>query len=236
MAKETFYITTPLYYVNSVPHVGHAYATIGADTLARYKRACGLDVFLLTGTDEHGQKVAKAAAEKGFASPKAFADDIVVHFEKAWEVLDITHDRFFRTTDEDHYAAAKEFFLRVQKAGYIEKRGYEGWYCIHDEAFHTEKELKQPGNLCPDCERPTSLTKEENYFFLQSKFTQKMKDFFKGHPEFVQPETCAAMRSWAAISIPKAGSSTFPSAAARSSGASPCLATRTRCSTSGSTP
>lgn len=189
MGKDTFYITTPIYYVNDIPHVGHAYATVGADVLARYKRACGMEVFLLTGTDEHGQKVAKAAVEKGYATPKAFVDDIVVHYKKAWEILGISYDRFIRTTDEDHYAVCKEFFSRVQKAGYIEKRAYEGWYCLHEETFYLEKDLQQPGNLCPECQRPAIITKEENYFFLQNKLTDTLKSFLKDHPDFILPES-----------------------------------------------
>jgi methionyl-tRNA synthetase len=188
MEKKTFYISTPLYYVNDVPHIGHAYSTIGADVLARFKKACGEKVFLLTGTDEHGQKVAKAAEEKGMASPKAFADSIVVHFKKAWEVLGIRYDRFFRTTDEDHYAAAKEFFLRVQKAGYIEKRSYEGWYCVYEETFHLEKDLGA-GNTCPECGRPATRMQEENYFFTQSRLAEGLKAFLQEHPDFIQPET-----------------------------------------------
>jgi methionyl-tRNA synthetase len=184
---KKFYITTPLYYVNDVPHAGHAYATISADVLARYKRACGREVFLLTGTDEHGQKIEKAAAEKGAASPKAFADSIVPAFKKAWEVLDISYDRFIRTTDDDHKAAATELWKRVQAAGYIEKRNYEGWYCIYEETFHLEKDLHQPGNLCPECDRPAQKTQEQNYFFKLSAFGPKLKEFLDANPDLVQP-------------------------------------------------
>lgn len=187
--KKKFYITTPIYYVNDVPHVGHAYSTIGADVLARYKRSCGEEVYFLTGTDEHGLKIEKAAKEKGFDSPRAFVESIVPHFKEAWRVLDITHDRFIRTTDEDHKRCAQEFWKRVQAAGYIEKRSYEGWYCYHDEAFHLEKDLKQPGNLCPDCERPVQRTKEENYFFKLTAFKDQLRGFLAANPELVNPES-----------------------------------------------
>ncbi len=186
--SKKFYITTPLYYVNDVPHIGHAYSTVGADVFARYQKARGRDVFFLTGTDEHGQKIAKAAAEKGYASPKALADDMVTHFKAAWSALGIEYDRFIRTTDQDHYAAATEFFNRVKAAGLIEKRSYEGWYCVHEETFYLEKDLAQPGNLCPECERPASRTKEENYFFLQSRLAEKMRAHLDSHPDFVMPE------------------------------------------------
>ncbi len=188
MSEKTYYITTPLYYVNDKPHIGHAYSTVGADVFARFKKSCGLQVYLLTGTDEHGQKIAKASAEKGYSSPKALADEMVLHFKAAWSALGIEYDRFIRTTDEDHYAAAKEFFLRVKAAGLIEKRSYEGWYCVHEETFYLEKDLKQPGDLCPDCERPATRTQEENCFFLQSKLADKMRDYLKAHPDFVLPE------------------------------------------------
>jgi methionyl-tRNA synthetase len=187
LSEKTFYITTPLYYVNDVPHVGHAYSTIGADVLARYMRANGRAVFLLTGTDEHGLKIEKAAKEKGAASPKAFADSIVPHFKEAWRVLDITYDRFIRTTDDDHKAAAVEFWKRVAAAGHIDKRNYEGWYCIHEENFHLEKDLHQPGDLCPECERPAQRMQEENYFFKLTAFAGLLREFLGSHPDLVQP-------------------------------------------------
>jgi methionyl-tRNA synthetase len=189
VSDKTFYITTPLYYVNGAPHIGHAYSTVGADALARYARACGRQVYFLTGTDEHGQKVAKAAEEKGFESPQALADAMVLQFKKAWEVLGISYDRFIRTTDADHIAAAQEFFRRVEKNGFLEKRPYEGWYCIYEETFWLEKDLKEPGNLCPDCGRPTQRMEEQNYFFLQSALAERLRAYLGEHPGFIQPET-----------------------------------------------
>jgi methionyl-tRNA synthetase len=188
VSEKTFYITTPLYYVNDVPHVGHAYATIGADVLARYMRAQGRKVFLMTGTDEHGQKIAKAAAEKGHASPQALADEVAPRFNELWKVLNISHDRFFRTTDADHRIAAQEFFARVRAAGFLEKRGYEGWYSVADETFWLESQLKQPGNLAPDSGQPCVKMKEENWFFLQSHFKERLKAYLAAHPDFIQPD------------------------------------------------
>ncbi len=186
--SKAFYITTPLYYVNDVPHVGHAYSTIGADVLARFMRANGREVFLMTGTDEHGQKIAKAAAEKGYASPKALADEVAPRFNALWSVLGITHDRFFRTTDADHYAGAAEFFKRVRAHGFLEKRSYEGWYSVADETFWLESQLRQPGNLAPDSGHPCVKMSEENWFFLLSRLQERLKAHVAAHPGFIQPE------------------------------------------------
>jgi methionyl-tRNA synthetase len=188
MGKEVFYITTPLYYVNDAPHVGTAYSTIGADVMARYVRACGREVFFLTGTDEHGLKVEKAAKEKGFDSPKALADAMAERFKDAWKVLDISYDRFIRTTDADHARAVEKFWKAVDAAGLLEKRSYEGWYCVHEETFWPETQLVQPGNLCPDCQRETSKASEENWFFKQTTFVSQLKAHLEAHPDFVQPE------------------------------------------------
>jgi methionyl-tRNA synthetase len=185
---KKFYITTPLYYVNDSPHVGHAYSTIGADVLARFMRARGREVVLQTGTDEHGQKIAKAAAEKGYAGPKQLCDEVAPRFEALWKVLDITHDRFYRTTAPAHYAAAQEFFRRVQANGFLEKRSYEGWYSVSDETFWLESQLVQPGNLAPDSGHPCVKMKEENWFFLLSKMQARLKAHLAARPGFVQPE------------------------------------------------
>jgi len=138
--KKTFYVTTPIYYVNDVPHIGHAYSTVGADALARFKRMDGFDVFFLTGTDEHGQKIAKTAQEEGI-EPKQLADRVVERFKEAWVKLGITYDRFIRTTDEDHKKAAQLFFKKVMDAGYIYQGDYEGWYCLPDEKFLLDSEV-----------------------------------------------------------------------------------------------
>ena len=184
--KKTFYVTTPIYYVNDVPHIGHAYSTVGADALARFKRMDGFDVYFLTGTDEHGQKIAKTAKEKGL-EPKQLADQVVERFKEAWARLGITHDRFIRTTDEDHRKAAQTFFKKVMDAGYIYKADYEGWYCLPDEKFLLDSEVVD--GKCPDCGRPVERIKEENYFFSMSKFQGQLEKYLIDHPDFIQPDS-----------------------------------------------
>jgi methionyl-tRNA synthetase len=187
MSDQVFYITTALSYVNDVPHVGHAYECIAADVQARYRRACGQKVFFVTGTDEHGMKIEKAAKDKGYASPKALADEVVKAFQSLWAKLDISNDDFIRTTEPRHAKAVQKFFAAVDKAGYLEKRSYKGWYCVHEENFWPENQLIQPGNLCPDCKRPTQQNEEVNYFFKQSAFRQRILDRLKATPEVVEP-------------------------------------------------
>lgn len=184
MTSETFYITTPIYYVNDVPHIGHAYTTIAADTLARYKRLCGYQVFLLTGTDEHGQKVERAAMEAQ-QSPKEFADRVVERFKALWTRLNISYDHFIRTTDEYHVAGVEEFFKRVQAKGDIYLGEYEGWYCIHDETFYPETQIQD--GRCPDCGRPVERLREASYFFRMSKYQEPLLQHIETHPDFIQP-------------------------------------------------
>lgn len=183
-SKKTFYVTTPIYYVNDVPHIGHAYCTVGADAMARFKRMDGYEVYFLTGTDEHGQKIAKTAKEKGL-EPKQLADQVVERFKEAWVKLGISNDRFVRTTDEDHKAACKVFFKKVLDAGFIYKGAYEGWYCLPDEKFLQDSEVID--GKCPDCGRPVEKIKEENYFFAMSKFQKQLEAHLAGNPDFVQP-------------------------------------------------
>ena len=185
MAKK-YYITTPIYYVNDVPHIGHAYTTIAADTLARYHRLLGEAVFFLTGTDEHGQKVEKAAQEKGRA-PQAHADVMAKNFEQLWQKLEISNDAFIRTTDKEHIAVVQTLLQRLYDAGEIERRTYEGWYCTPDERFWTEKELSE-GN-CPECGRPVDRISEDNYFFLMSKYQGRLIDHIEKNPQYVRPES-----------------------------------------------
>lgn len=184
--KDKFYITTPIYYVNDVPHIGHAYTTIAADILARYNRLKGKEVFFLTGTDEHGQKVAKAAQEKG-TTPKAHADSMVENYKHIWEKLAIRNDAFIRTTDPGHRETVQALLQRLFETGEIEKRLYSGWYCIPDERFWTEKELE--GGRCPDCKRPVEEISEENYFFLMSKYQDRIVRHIEEHPSYILPET-----------------------------------------------
>lgn len=190
-SKRTFYVTTPIYYVNDVPHIGHAYSTVGADALARFKRMDGYEVFFLTGTDEHGQKIAKTAKEKGL-EPKQLADQVVERFKEAWVKLRISNDHFVRTTDESHRKAVQAFFKKVMDAGYIYKAHYEGWYCLPDEKFLLDSEVKDGPNgtkTCPDCGRPVERITEENYFFKMSAFQKQLEKHLEDHPEFLQPES-----------------------------------------------
>ena len=184
---KSFYVSTPIFYVNDVPHLGHAYATLGADVLARFMRGCGREVVFSTGTDEHGLKVEKASREKGFASPQALVDETAPRYNALWSKLAITHDRFIRTTDADHKAVATRFWRTVAANGFIEKRQYQGWYCVHEETFWPESQLRQPGNLCPDCGRPAELGTEENYFFKQTAFVERLRAHLASHPDFVAP-------------------------------------------------
>lgn len=181
-----FSVTTPIYYVNDVPHIGHAYTTIAADVLARYHRVRGDAVFFLTGTDEHGQKVEKAALERG-RSPKEHADLLSENFKRLWTKLEITHDAFIRTTDREHIAVVQELLQRLYDRGEIERRTYEGWYCTPDERFWTEKEIVN--GACPDCGRPVERISEDNYFFLMSRYQDRLIGHIEAHPEYVRPES-----------------------------------------------
>ncbi|MCL5062541.1 MAG: methionine--tRNA ligase, partial [Nitrospirae bacterium] len=181
-----FYVTTPIYYVNDIPHIGHAYTTIAADILARYNRLKGNEVFFLTGTDEHGQKVEKAAKERG-KTPKEHADSMVDNFKDLWKKLNVSNDAFIRTTDTEHIKTVRELLQMLFDRGEIEKRSYAGWYCVPDERFWTEKDLIE-GN-CPDCGRPVEQIQEENYFFLMSKYQERLIRHIEENPAYILPET-----------------------------------------------
>jgi len=183
---KTFYVTTPIYYVNDVPHIGHAYCTVGADAMARFKRMDGYEVYFLTGTDEHGQKIEKTAKEQGI-TPIELADRVVSRFQEAWKKLGISHNDFVRTTQERHKRLCVEFFKVVQAAGYIYKGEYEGWYCLPDEKFLLDSEVIDA--KCPDCGRPVERIKEQNYFLKMSAFQRNLEDLLAAHPEFVQPDS-----------------------------------------------
>jgi methionyl-tRNA synthetase len=184
--NERFYVTTPIYYVNDIPHIGHAYTTIAADILARYNRLRGRDVFFLTGTDEHGQKVEKAAHEKG-RTPLEHADLLVENFKNSWVKLNISNDAFIRTTDKEHQKCVRDLLQILYDKGEIEKRSYCGQYCTPCERFWTEKDITE--NSCPDCARPVESIEEENYFFLMSKYQQRLIDYVEQNESFVLPET-----------------------------------------------
>jgi methionyl-tRNA synthetase len=169
MAKNKFYITTPIYYVNDIPHVGHAYTTIAADVLARYHKSIGDEVFFLTGTDEHGAKIAEAAATSG-KNPQEFVDGLVPKFKNAWDALNIKYDQFIRTTDAKHEAVVLNFVKKLTENGYITKRKYTGLYCVGCEKFYTEGELEN--GKCPHHQKECVTHSEENYFFLLKKATE----------------------------------------------------------------
>jgi methionyl-tRNA synthetase len=180
-----FYVTTPIYYVNDVPHIGHAYTTVTADAVARWHRLVGDDVFFLTGTDEHGLKVARAAEEAG-RSPQAHADITSARFREAWDLLDISYDDYIRTTEPRHHEAVQAFLQQVYDNGWIEKGTYAGWYCVACEAYYAEDDLVE-GN-CPIHGRPVEWLEEDNYFFKLSAFTQPLLDWYEANPDVVQPE------------------------------------------------
>jgi methionyl-tRNA synthetase len=184
MALEKFYLTTPIYYVNDVPHIGHAYTTIAADVLARYKRLAGYEVFFLTGTDEHGIKIERSARERG-VSPQEWTDTISEHFRHLWARLNISYDDFIRTSQPRHQAVAQAVFQKAYEKGDIYKGLYEGWYCIPDETFLLESELQ--GGQCPICGRPVEWITEEAYFFRLSKYQDWILDHIESHPTFIQP-------------------------------------------------
>jgi len=185
--QEKFYVTTPIYYVNDVPHLGHAYTTVAADVLARYYRQIGVKTFFLTGTDEHGQKIQKAAEEKGI-SPKELADKTHLAFKELWKKLNISYDRFIRTTDPDHIKAVQYIFQKCYENGDIYLSEYESYYCVGCEEFKTETEIKDYDYKCPIHLKPCEKVKEESYFFRLSKYTDKLLEFYEKSPEFIQPD------------------------------------------------
>ncbi len=185
--KKTFYVTTPIYYVNDKPHIGHAYTTVAADIISRYKRMCGYDVFFLTGTDEHGQKM-EQSAEKQNMKPIELADKNNARFRELWKILNISHDDFIRTTQERHKKSVLAIIKKMQEKGDIYLGEYEGWYCTPCEAYWTETQLME-GNLCPDCGRETAKLKESSYFFKMGKYQDAILEHINNHPEFIRPES-----------------------------------------------
>ncbi|MDB2405408.1 methionine--tRNA ligase [Arcobacteraceae bacterium] len=183
------YITTPIYYVNDVAHIGHAYTTIIADMLARYSRLVGYDTFFLTGTDEHGQKIADSAELRG-KSPKEYADEVSGKFKTLWDDFDISYDKFIRTTDKDHKIGVQKAFEKMFAKGDIYKGNYEGNYCVGCETFFTDAQLID-GEGCPDCGRPTTIVKEESYFFKLSNYEDKLLALYENNPEFILPKSKA---------------------------------------------
>ncbi len=184
MNKKTFYITTPIYYPSGKLHIGHSYTTVAADVMARYKRLQGYDVMFLTGTDEHGQKIQRVAAENG-VTPKEYVDKIVEGIKDLWSLMKITHDKFIRTTDPEHVEAVQKIFKMLYDKGDIYKSEYEGWYCTPCESFWTETQLQE--GKCPDCGRPVEKTREESYFFKLSKYQDRLIKLMEENTEFIQP-------------------------------------------------
>ena len=186
MENKKYYITTPIYYPSSKFHVGTCYCTVVADTIARYKRLRGYDVFFLTGTDEHGQKIEeKAKAAK--VTPKEYVDEIVNDTKKLWKTLGISYDKYIRTTDKEHVECVQKIFQKLYDKGDIYLGSYEGLYCTPCESFWTETQLVD--GKCPDCGREVKLVKEESYFFRLSKYQEKLIEYYKEHPEFLEPES-----------------------------------------------
>ena len=185
MRRDKLYITTPIYYVNDRPHIGHAYTTILADVLARYHRLMGIPTFFLTGTDEHGQKVERAAREAGI-TPQEQADRTVVRFQELWKRLQITNDDFIRTTEERHQRVVQALLQQLFDKGEIYEGEYDGWYCTPCERFFTEKDLVE--GKCPECHRPVERIKEKNYFFRMSRYQDWLIHYIEEHPGFIRPD------------------------------------------------
>ena len=184
MSKEKFYITTPIYYVNARPHIGHAYTTVACDAIARRKRMLGVDTFFLTGTDEHGQKIERSADAAGI-SPKKFTDQVSAEFRSLWDRMGLTYDKFIRTTDAEHVRGVQAMFKLLQERGFIYKSKYKGQYCVSDEMF---VDVDTPGAPCPLCGRITETVEEENYFFKLSAMEEPLLKLYNSEPNFIRPE------------------------------------------------
>ncbi len=186
MTEKNFYITTPIYYVNDVPHIGHAYTTIAADVLNRWHKSGGENSYFLTGTDEHGQKIQTVAEKRGM-TPQALCDEVVQNFQRLWTALNIKNDDFIRTTDPRHEKVVQEVFRRLMASGDIYKGEYEGWYCVPCETYVPEAQMGE-GQTCPDCHRPLTKMTEETYFFRLSKYAEPLLKFYEEHPDAIMPK------------------------------------------------
>ena len=221
-----FYLTTPIYYVNARPHIGHAYSTIVTDVIARYQRAQGRETWFLTGTDEHGQKIERSA-RLAQRSPQEFADEVSGEFRRLWDRMGLTYDDFIRTTEERHRKGVQKLFLALQERGFIYKSSYSGQYCVSEETY-----VDVPaGAPCPECGRITETISEENYFFKLSAFERKLLELYESEPDFIRPEA----RKNEVISFVRAGlKDSSRSAAPPSIGAFRCRVTKSTSSMSGS--
>ncbi len=184
--QKTFYVTTPIYYPSGDLHIGHTYTTVAADTITRFKKQLGYDAYMLTGTDEHGQKIQDKAEEAGI-TPQSYVDDVVGRIKELWTLMNIDYDQFIRTTDPEHEKTIQRIFKQLYDQGDIYKGKYEGWYCTPCESFWTESQLVD-GN-CPDCGRPVQKASEEAYFFKMSKYADRLLEYIESHPDFIQPES-----------------------------------------------
>ena len=186
MEKKKFYITTPIYYPSDKLHIGHTYCTVATDAMARYKRLTGCDVMFLTGTDEHGQKIAETAEKNGM-TPQAWCDSLAPAFTDAWKTLDIDYTNFVRTTEDRQTRAVQKFWQGLYDAGWLYKSAYEGWYCVHEETYYAESDLEKNEDgefVCPDCKRPVQKAGgEENWFFKLSEFGDKLLAFYDIDPQ-----------------------------------------------------
>ncbi|MBN1334096.1 MAG: methionine--tRNA ligase [Synergistales bacterium] len=187
MSNKNFYITTPIYYVNDIPHIGHAYTTIAADVMTRYRKMCGYDVFFCTGTDEHGQKIQRTAKEKGL-SAQELADRTVLNFKDLWKILNISYDDFIRTTEVRHEETVQYIFKKLLDQGDIYKGTYEGWYCVPCETYVPESSMGD-GNTCPDCGRPLEKMTEESYFLRTSKYQDQLLEYYEANLKAIMPRT-----------------------------------------------
>ena len=186
MGKKTFYITTPIYYPSGKPHIGHCYCTLACDAIARYRRMQGYDVMFLTGTDEHGLKIEQKAEQEGI-TPQQYVDRMAKQFQDLWKLLNISNDKFIRTTDDYHVKAVQKIFTELYRRGDIYKGEYKGWYCTPCESFWTETQLRD--GKCPDCGREVKMANEEAYFFRLSNYADRLLKLYKDHPDFIQPES-----------------------------------------------
>ena len=184
MSKEKFYITTAIAYTSKKPHIGNTYEIVLTDAIARFNRFIGKDVFFLTGTDEHGQKIERIANGQGM-TPKQYTDKIVKGIKELWSTLCISYDKFIRTTDDYHVKTVQKIFKQLYDQGDIYKSSYEGWYCTPCESFFTEHQLVD--GKCPDCGRPVERMEEESYFFKLSKYQDRLLEYIETHPDFIQP-------------------------------------------------
>lgn len=193
-ARSSFYITTPIYYVNAAPHLGTAYCTLLADVAARYQRIMGVDTMFLTGLDEHGEKIAEIAEANGM-TPQEWCDNIAPQFKDLWSQLNISYDDFIRTTEPRQHRAVTELWNKMKDLGYLYKGYYDGWYCVPDESYFTDTQVEKADearhthgqHLCPDCDRPLKRVQEESWFFKLSDFQQRLLDYFDAHPDCIKP-------------------------------------------------